>query len=140
MAGEVKNLLIGFIIFGLFATLIISSVSIMGRNYNVDSTNLDTVTQGAFDMEDYEAEMQNADASENLRERFESGKINDIDDTTGIFSILSDTWSFITTPFLILANVGQNILGIPAIVTNTILTIVGLLIILGVWSIIRSGS
>jgi len=141
MAGEVKNLLIGFTIFGLFVTLLTTVIYNMGLNYGVDSVSMEQVTGGALDMEDYEEELEDIDdTSQNYRQRFESGTINDVDDADGIFSILGDVWGIITTPVRILSTVGQNLLGIPASVINTILAIINILIILGVWSVLRSGS
>jgi len=140
MAGEVKNLLIGFAIFGLFVTLIITAVYQMGITYEMDAVSMEQVTGGAVDMDDYEAELEDIDTdSQNYRERFESGT-NDVDDADGIFSILGDVWGIITTPVRILSTIGENLLGIPSMVTNTLLAIINISIILGVWSVLRSGS
>jgi len=135
-----RGLIIGTMLFGLFITLLITAIYGMGVNYGVSPEKLNEVTGGAYDTDGYSTELEEIDTTtENFRERFESGQVDDIDDPSGVFSILGDLVSVLVTPFSILGEVGENI-GIPTIVTSTIFAIVFLLIIFGIWRTIRAGD
>jgi len=135
-----RGLIIGTMLFGLFITLLITAIYGMGVNYGVSPEKLNGATGGAYDTDGYSTELEEIDTTtENFRERFESGQVDDIDDPSGVFSILGDLVSVLVTPFSILGEVGENI-GIPTIVTSTIFAIVFLLIIFGIWRTIRAGD
>ena len=141
MANEYRNLIIGFMLFGLFSVLLVSAIYDMGINYDVSSEKMQEATGGALDIDDYEAELLTSEEdTQNLRERFESGEVDDVDDASGVFQVAGDFIGVVTTPFNLLATVGHNLLGIPPIVTHVILSIINIIIFAGLWSLLRSGS
>jgi len=136
-----KNLAIGFLLFGLISVLVITIVFEMGLSYGVDADKMNRTTRGALDIDDYEVELNNTpDTTSNFRERFESGDIDDVDDPSGVFSVAGDVIGVITTPFNVLAKVGSNIIGFPEIVIKVILSIINVVLILGIWSLLRKGD
>ena len=136
-----KNLTIAFLLFGLFAVLIVTAIYEMGNNYGVSDARMQEATQGALSIETQEDELLDADErTENFRKRFESGDVDDIDDASGVFQVAGDIVGVITTPFNLLAKVGKNLIGIPEVVTHTILAILNLALILGIWSLLRKGD
>ena len=136
-----KNLTIGFLLFGLFAVLMVTAIYEMGANYGVSDAKMQEATAGALSIDEQESELLGADSTtENFRARFESGDINDVDDPSGLFSVAGDVVGVITTPFNLIAKVGKNLLGIPEVVTHTILAILNLTLILAMWSLLRKGD
>ena len=136
-----RNITIGFLLFGLFTVLIINGIYNMGVNYGVSSERMEEATGGALNIDEYEAELLVSDiATENFRERFESGDVDDVDDASGVFAVAGDIIGIVTTPFNLLAKAGKNLLGIPEVVTHTILAIINLVLILGIWSLLRKGD
>ena len=135
------NLIVGFMIFGLFSVLIIIGIYGVATNYGLSDEKIDEATGGALDIEEYREEMLETDTSaENYRERFESGAVDDVDDASGIFAVGGDLVALIITPFDLLAKAGKNLIGIPEIVTHTVLAILNLAIIFGIWSVLRKGD
>lgn len=136
-----RNLAIGFMLFGLITVLLINGISQMGVNYEVPPEKMQEVTSGALDIEDYEQELLESDTTtQNFRERFESGDVDDIDDPSGLFAVTGDIIGVITTPFNVVATVGKNLLGIPEIVTKTLLGVLNLILISALWSLLRKGD
>jgi len=136
-----RNITIGFMLFGLIAVLIINGIYQMGVNYGVSSEKMQEATGGALDIDEYEAELLVVDTTtENFRGRFESGDVDDIDDASGIFAVSGDIVGVIATPFNLIATVGENLLGVPPVVTHTILGILNLALILAIWSVLRKGD
>lgn len=139
--NEYRGLLFSALILGAFIILIVTIVSQMGDNYGVSQSKLNEGSLGAFNKETLEAELGEADdEASQFRERFESGKVDDVDDPSGIFSVLGDIVSMITTPFKVLFNIGTNVLHIPSILMTTFMAIVSLSIIFGIWAVLRKGS
>ena len=136
-----KNLTIGFLLFGLISVLIVTAIYGMAINYGVSDARINEATKGALDIEEQESELLSSDeTTENFRERFESGNIDDVDDPSGVFSVAGDIIGVITTPFNLLAKAGKNLLGFPEVVTRTILAILNVTLILGLWSLLRKGD
>lgn len=136
-----RNLAIGFMLFGLITVLTITVVYEMGSNYGVSAERLNEATAGALDTEEYEAELLESDTTtENFRQRFEEGDVDNVDDPSGLFSVSGDIIGVITTPFNLLAKVMENIMGVPTIVTHVILGILNLSLILGIWRVLRAGD
>jgi len=136
-----RNIMISFLMLGLFIVLIVTIVFEMGINYDVSSDRLDPVTTGAFDKTEYEVELNKSDVeSSQFRERFESGDVDDVDDPSGIFSVTGDIIGIVTTPYNILANIGSNILNIPVIVFHVLLAIINIVLLTGLWSLLRRGN
>jgi len=136
-----KNLVIGFSLFGLVVIMITTIVYQMGINYGVSSEKMQVTTGGALDLDNYESELIGSDQdAENYRRRFESGEVEDVDDASGVFSVLGDLIDMITTPFQVLGNMSKNLLGTPNIALHTFLAILNVLILLGIWRVIRAGD
>ena len=136
-----RNTMISFLLLGLFMVLIVTIVYQMGTNYDVSSEKMAIATQGALDMDEYEAELNQSDSdASQFRERFESGEVDDVDDPSGIFSVAGDIIGIVTTPYLILARIGANILHIPVIVMHVILAIINITLLAGLWSLLRKGD
>ena len=133
-----KNLLTALLFFALFSTLILTfSVHFLAQN----GVEMDQVGGGALNLSEFEGSLEGTETqAENYRERFEDGDVDNIDDATGVFSILGDLVSMITSPFTLLAQVMENILGIPSIFTNTVLAILVVTLMLGGWRVLRSGD
>jgi len=137
-ADSFKGTLIGLVLFVLFASLVVTVVMDMSDNYGVDTTG---ISGGALDEDSFNEGIEDiSKKSENYRERFESGNVDDVDDASGVFSIVTDMISMITTPFTLLSQVLSNILGIPTIAINVFLGLLGVSLILGIWRVIRTGD
>ena len=139
MKGKISTLLICVLLFS--TVLIVTAVYEMGFNYGVSDEKMQEATAGALSIDQQESELLTSDQrAENFRERFESGEVDDVDDASGIFQVTGDIVGVITTPFNLLAKVGKNLIGIPEVVTHTILAILNLFIIFAGWSLLRKGD
>jgi len=136
-----KNTVISFLLLGVFMVLAVGIVYQMGINYSVSSEKMNEATAGAFDMDDYEIELLDADEDASaFRERFESGEVDDVDDPSGIFSVAGDIIGVITTPYNILAKIGTNILKFPVVLVHVILAILNITLLAGLWALLRKGD
>jgi len=134
---EFKKILFSLVLFGLFAFLITYTAVEMGTNYGRSSTE---IGNGALDNDEFYNSIETVSSSaDNYRARFGESKIDDVDDATGIFTILTDMVSMITAPFKLLGVVMKNLLGIPTIVINIILGLISIGLILSIWGLIRIG-
>ncbi len=134
---EFKKILFSLVLFGLFAFLITYTAVEMGINYGKSSTE---IGEGALNDAVFKESIDNVSSSaDNYRKRFESGDTTDVDDATGIFSVATDMINMITAPFKLLAVVMENLLGIPTIVINIILGLLGISLILSIWGLLRIG-
>ena len=134
-----KHTLTALILFSLFAFLMVFAIQQMGENYGKDTRE---IGGGSLNDSEFQASIDDVeDKAENYRARFdESGNVDDVDDVTGIFSIVTDMVSLITAPFGLLATVFTDILGVPSLVTSIILGILGISLILGIWRLLRAGD
>jgi len=134
-----KHTLTALILFSLFAFLMVFAIQQMGENYGKDTRE---IGGGSLNDSEFQASIDDVeDKAENYRARFdESGNVDDVDDVTGIFSIVTDMVSLITAPFGLLATVFTDILGVPLLVTSIILGILGISLILGIWRLLRAGD
>jgi len=136
-----KNTMVSFLLLGVFMVLIVSIVFQLGTNYFVSSEKMSEATQGALNMDDYEAELLQSDVeASNFRERFESGEVDDVDDPSGIFTVAGDVIGIVTTPYNILAKIGTNVLHVPVILVHVILAIINITLLAGLWSLLRKGD
>ena len=136
-----RNVIIGFLLFGLVAVLIINGISYMGINYGISAEKMQEATGGALDIEEYEEELLESDTTtQNFRERYESGDAEDVDDASGLFAVAGDIIGVVRTPFNLIATVGKNTWNVPEVVTHTLLAILNLILILGIVSLIRKGD
>lgn len=135
---EFKGILFGLILFTLFSGLIITSAVKMGNNYGRSS---DEIGGGALNETVFEESIDTvASKSENYRQRFEGGQVEDVDDPSGLFAVLKDMVSLITTPFQLVSQVMENLLGVPPVVTSVLLGLLALAIILAIWQVLRTGN
>ena len=133
-----KGILFGLVLFTLFASLMVYTAVQLGENYGVSS---DEVGGGSLNDEAFAGAIDDVQTkSENYRARFESGDVDDVDDVTGVFSIVTDMISLIIAPFTLLAQVLDNILGVPPMVTSVVLGLLGIGLILGIWSLLKKGD
>lgn len=141
MANEFKKIMISFLLAGLFMVLIVNAIYGLSATYGVDADSVNEATAGSLDVSAYEQELATVhEDTSDLRSRFESGKVDNVDDASGVFSVSGDITGVITTPFNLVAKVGSNILGIPEFVTKVILAVVNIVLLLGLWSVLRSGQ
>lgn len=135
---SLKSLMIGFILFGLFAVLVSSFLIEFGSINDFDMTNV--TGSGGLNIGSINASTHNSSSTaDTYRSQFESGDFSDIDSPTGIFSVMKNIIKLVFSPFTFFGNVAESI-GIPLIFINIVLTIVILIIILGIWRVIRTGS
>jgi uncharacterized membrane protein len=141
MANDYRNVIISFLILGLFLVLISTIIVQVGARYGVEKMKIDEATQGSLDLTDYEVELEDVDSDASaFREAFESGEVDDVDDPSGIFSVAGDIIGVITTPFNILAKVMSNIFHIPLVFTRVLLAILNVVLLAGIWALIRRGD
>lgn len=133
-----KTTMFGLVLFVLFTSLILTVAIDFGSEYGKSASE---IGGGSLNLSIFEdsADSINADA-QGFRGRFESGAVDDIDDPSGLFSVVTDMISMITTPFSLLSQVLKNILGIPALVINVILGLLSISLILAIWSLLRKGD
>lgn len=133
-----KNTLFGLVLFVLFSSLLITATTSIALNYGRDSAE---IGGGALEVEMFNEGIDDiSEKASNYRERFEGGNVDDIDDPSGLFSIVTDMITMITTPFKLLAQVLSNLLGVPTIFINVVLGLLGITLILGIWRVLRTGD
>mgnify|MGYP003132611896 CR=1 FL=1 len=133
-----KGLLIGLVLFVIFAWLILSVAIDFGTEYGKSA---DEIGGGSLDVQAFydTADSVEGNAS-NYRSRFESGNVDDIDDPSGVFSIITDMINLITAPFGLVAQILNNIFGVPTLVTNIVLGLLSVALIFGIWRVLRTGE
>ena len=139
---EMKNFLIGFILFSLFGMLILVAVNSAGGSYGKDLT--DVGGSGALSLSKFNDSISGIEQnSKDLNERFESGSVWSAVAgvvVEGVFGIAKTMVTMILTPFGILTNIMIDVLGVPVWVTSVILGILILSLIFSVWSLIKIGN
>ena len=137
-AGGFKNKIFAFIIFGLFAWLILSVAVGFGAEYGRTSQE---IGNGSLSTIAYEENIENINSTaESQRVSFESGDLPDVDTATGIFSTLTNMVEYITTSYKLIGEVLESLIGIPSEAINVIMGILSLSIIFGIWRTIRIGD
>ena len=133
-----KTTLIALTLFVAFSWLILTVAVDFGAEYGRDAQE---IGDGSLDVVSFQtsASTVEGDAS-TYRSRFESGKVDDIDDASGIFSVATDMISLITTPFTLLSSIMVNIFHVPSLIINVILGLLSISLILGIWRLLRAGS
>jgi hypothetical protein len=136
-----KGILFGFILVTLFATLMITAVNYEGALYGKDTT---MVTGGSLNVGNFSNEINTVSTNaETLRERFEKQNIfvalGDLV-ISGVFDIAVDMIQMIITPFTLISNILTNVFQIPSFVTNTILGLLILSMLFGIWRLIKVGD
>ena len=133
------GIVISLILVVLVGSLYLSFALDVGREYGRNASEIEV---GGLNLSLFEESVNTVDDSaENYREQFETGaNIEDVDDAQGIFSIISDLYTMITTPFRLLASLGENLFHVSPIVTNVLLGILSILLIYYSWRAIRRGD
>lgn len=132
-----KNTMIGLVLFVLFSSLILTAVISLGLEYGKSSSE---IGGGSLNLSSFDNSISSVNESaEGFRERFSEGNIENVDNPTGIFSILTDMISLIFSPFQLLG-ILLNSLGVPTIVTNVVLGLLVITLILAIWRILRQGD
>lgn len=135
---QFKTTLTGLVLFVLFSSLVLTLAIDFGADHGKEVSE---IGGGSFNLSMFEdsAESVEEDA-QGYRSRFESGEVDDVDDPSGLFSVVTDMISMITTPFSLLSQVLQNVLKIPALFINVVLGLLSIGLILAIWSVLRKGD
>jgi len=133
-----KGILTGLVLFVLFSSLILTVAIDFGAEHGKSASE---IGGGALNLSIFEESASNVnDNAQSYRQRFESGEVDDVDDASGVFSIVTDMISMITTPFTLLSQVLSNILGVPTIFINVVLGLLAIALILAIWSLLKKGD
>ena len=138
MANDYKTLLFGLVLFVLFSSLILAVAIDFGAEYGVDANE---IGGGALGLDDFRSSAGAVEGNASaFRTSFEQGSVDDIDDASGMFGTAKKFITLITTPFTLLGRVLENILGVPSLLINVLLGLLGIGLILGIWRVLRIGS
>ena len=133
-----KNIIIALTLFVAFSWLMISVAIDFGTEYGVDANE---IGGGALNINDFRSSAGSVEGNVSaFRTSFEQGNVDDIDDATGMFGTAKKFITLITTPFTLLGSVLNRILGVPELIINVILGLLGIGLILGIWRVLRTGS
>jgi hypothetical protein len=136
-----QGILIGAILVSLFIFLILVFATDTIGTYGKDTAELE---EGSFSLDPYENYLADVESqSQTFQDRFASGNVFSIIAgivVTGIFNIGIDMIVLIVTPFTLVAQILNNIIGVPPIVTSVILGITILTIIFAIWRLIKVGD
>ena len=133
-----KAILVGLVLFVLFSSIILTVAIDFGAEYDRDASE---IGGGALNLSVFQSSASNVESSASAyRERFEGGEVDDVDDASGIFSIVTDMITMITTPFRLLAQVLTNLLGVPSLFINVVLGLLSITLILAIWSLLKKGD
>lgn len=137
-SGEILRITTALILFALIGGLLITVAVDMGNNYGRTSSE---IGGGSLDADNFLTSVQNvSDNAENYRQTFESGEIDNVDDPSGIWDTLKNFIKLITSPFTLLGQVLENILGVPSWIVNIFLGLLSLSLIVAIYFAIRSGT
>jgi len=141
MEDSFKNLIIGFILFSLFGMLILTAVTNTGTTYGKDLTE---VTGSSLSLSKFNNSISGVEtSSKNLKTAFDKGSVWSALAgvvVEGIFGIAKNMFLMILAPFDILSDILTNNLGVPAYVTSVLLGILIIVVILGIWALIKVGN
>jgi len=137
-SDNLKRVLFGLILFALFSSLMLK----VAIDFGIDNgKNISEIGSGVLTLGVFEQSIQGVNESaEGFRSRFEGGDVDDIDDPSGLFSVVTDMVSLITTPFSLLSQVLTNLFDLPEIFINVVLGLLSLMLILAIWSLLRKGD
>lgn len=143
MASDwIKNNVIGMVMFALFGFFFIAGIVGMGLNYGKAT---EQIGGGVLNSSKFANSIGGiSDNSSKVRDRlvadpnlqYEGNTEND----RGILGIVSDVGNFMILPFTVLAEILVNALGIPIFFMDVIRGLLILMIILGLWRLIRIGD
>lgn len=140
MEDSAKTLLYGFILFALFAVLIITIVNDQGSLYGRDTS----VVTGNLNLSGFNRSINSlTETGDSLRESF--GKQNIFVTLgnlviSGFFGIALSMIQLIITPFTLLNSILANVLHVPSIVSGTLTGLLAFGIILAIWRLLKFGD
>ena len=138
MADNFKTTMFGLVLFVLFTSLILTVAIDFGEENNKSASE---IGGGSLNLSIFEESALSIEGdAQAYRSRFEDGDVDDVDDPSGLFSVITDMISMITTPFSLLSQVLRNMLNIPTLVINVLLGLLALSLILAIWSVLRKGD
>jgi len=138
MAGEFKTVLLGLVLFVGFTIMILTVAVNFGSEYGKSS---DDIVAGGLDLEKFESVGNSIEGNTSaFRSSFNEGNLDDTDDASGMFGTLKKFVNLITAPFTLLSEILVNVLKWPTIMVNIILGLLTIFLMLGIWSVLRSGS
>ena len=133
-----KNILIGLVLFVGFAWLILTITIDFGSEYGRSSTE---IGNGSLDIIQFQSQAEEVESdAQSYRSRFESGEVDDVDDASGIFSVVTDMINMITTPFKLLSQILVNIFHVPSLIINIFLGLLAISLILAIWRVLKAGD
>lgn len=133
-----KTTLFGLVLFVLFTSLILTVAIDFGAEHGKSASEIGGGSLNLSVFQDSASSVE--DSASAYRSRFESGDVDNVDDPSGLFSVVTDMISMITTPFHLLSQVLSNLLHVPTLVTNVILGLLSISLILAIWSLLRKGD
>ena len=143
MQDQAKTILFGFILFSLFAFLIVTVVNEQGALYGKTPAEITEVT-GSINYTGLNNSLTSSAVDSNsLRDSFQKQNIFVTLGSlviSGAFGIFTQMINMILTPFVILQNAMTNILGVPPVVQTTLTILIGFTIIFGLWRLIKFGD
>jgi len=136
--GSFLRILIALVLFTGFSWLILSVAIEFGSEYGKSANE---IGDGSLDVSEYRTNAESVEGNASFyRQTFESGEVDDVDDPSGVFSVLTRMINLITTPFTLIGKILYNVFGVPELIINIILGLLGISLILAIWSVLRAGS
>ena len=133
-----KHLVVALVLFVAFSWLILSVAIDFGAEHGRSANE---IGDGSLDVEAFRTSASGVEASaQQYRARFESGDVDDVDDPSGLFSVITDMVSMVTTPFNLLSKVLVNLLHLPSLFINVVLGLLSISVFLAIWKIMRAGA
>ena len=138
MASDVfKTIFVGLCLFVLFASIILTVAIDFGAEYD---HSISEIGGGVLNLSLFEDSASSINESASTyRSTFESGTVDDIDDPTGIWATLKSLVFMFITPFTLLASVLVG-LGFPSLFVEVVLGVLGVMLILAIWSVLKKGD
>jgi hypothetical protein len=135
--GKFHNTIKALLLFVAFSVLIITVAIDFGAEYG---KNAEEIGGGALNLAEFQSTADTVEGNASaFRKSFEEGKVDDVDDASGIFSTAKKFINLITAPFKLLGILMTD-LGVPKSIINIILGLLSIGLILGIWSVLRAGS
>jgi hypothetical protein len=133
-----KTILVGLVLFVLFTSLILTVAVDFGAEYDRDASE---IGGGSLNLSVFQSSAEDVESTASAyRRRFESGEVSDVDNPSGVFSIVTDMINIITTPFKLLSQVLSNIFHVPTLFINVVLGLLSITLILAIWSLLKKGD
>ena len=133
-----KNLLVGLVLFVGFTIMILTVAIDFGSQYDKSSQE---IGKGGLDIAEFRSVGNSIEGNASaFRTSFEGGKVDDIDDASGMFGTIKKFVNLITAPFTLLSEILVKVLKWPKLIIDIVLGLLSILLILGMWRVLRSGS